>query len=1162
MEQMYAYSWHEDKSSFKETIIRIYGITIHRETICVNVKGFTPWVMIELPTSIEWDQHKIQNVSNAITNTIRYGKPVRKQLKQSYKLYGLNGTIEDGQFVRKMYRYLKFYFNTKKDVYMLRKNLIQPLKVAGLGTIQLKLHETKASTILQLCSEKGLSTAGWLRFIGEVVDDRTTIVDREYIVDVTNHNHRIESFECMDVVQPKIMAWDIETGTDDPLKFPDPTKPNDVVFQISCIFSRDNGMDTDNDPDIKRYLLSIGEPNQEKVGQNVVIRSFTTECNLIKGFVELIQEEKPNVTTGFNTFGFDIHFLMERAKLNRCLPEFLNQSLSTTIPGEYKESKWSSSAYKNQFLKFMDCEGILPIDMMIVVQRDFKLDSYSLKNVSSTFLKTTKIDLNHYGIHKCYKMGMGSNKVKSALALGICGEYCVKDSILVMDLFKKLNVWLSLAPMARTCAVPMSVLYTQGQQVKVYSQIYRFCYNNNIVVEDDAYKVKDGEHYAGAYVVDPVPGIFKNVVPLDFSSLYPSIIQAYNVDYSTFVNVDTTIPNEYCHIHEWEDHYGCEHDPKEKLKLELGKELSSLKNKLRICRLLLKLIVDKMRGVRVMDMFRTNREIANMVHEVLQTYDVSVMDQFILTTKGLKNAFKEAKLDLFNNGWSEPLLEKYKNYGYIVDVLRSSKTMDAVNLLKYKRYELTIQDKKELMDQAMVIENRIKELENHKNELIKKRNSIGSTKHIMCDKRLFRFVKGSVYKGVLPSILDSLLLERKKTRLEMASVMDEIEQLERDPLPNHKKIEALKIRYVVLNKTQLAFKVSANSMYGITGVREGMLPFMPVAMTVTYLGRTGIRKVMDILTHDFGCKVVYGDTDSSYVSLADQTDPKAIWNHALYLAEEVSKHFPKPIKLEFEEAIYSKFLILTKKRYMYKICTKEGVVKDEMGKRGVLSARRDNSLYIRNVYKHIVDLIFEGKSFEEVMVQLMNHVINLYGHQHPYEEFMVTKSVNDYGNGSMVPVPFTNDKGIVKGKIGAYTVPLITSKFEESLISTFTDADIKLWYLNRLPGQVQLMEKIKRRGHMLDEGSRLSYVVTDLGYKANQSDKVESAAYFHRNRDVLRLDYGYYLERLINPLDQLFEAVYGKTLEVKRIHKLCSTIRPKLMDELKGYFKPTLRFED
>jgi glycosyltransferase involved in cell wall biosynthesis len=96
-------------------------------------------------------------------------------------------------------------------------------------------------------------------------------------------------------------------------------------------------------------------------------------------------------------------------------------------------------------------------------------------------------------------------------------------------------------------------LFTKGQQIKVYSQVYKKCYDDNIIVESKIEnevltKCKD---YAGAFVFTPEPGLYNWVVPFDFSSLYPTIIIAYNIDYSTLVIDESKIEVVYqdCGIH-------------------------------------------------------------------------------------------------------------------------------------------------------------------------------------------------------------------------------------------------------------------------------------------------------------------------------------------------------------------------------------------------------------------------------------------------------------------------------------------------------------------------------------------------------------------------------------------------------------------------------------
>ena len=64
---------------------------------------------------------------------------------------------------------------------------------------------------------------------------------------------------------------------------------------------------------------------------------------------------------------------------------------------------------------------------------------------------------------------------KGAAALSKCGKYCIQDTMLVARLFEKLQTWVGLTEMARVCNVPIFTLYTAGQQIKVFSQVYKRC---------------------------------------------------------------------------------------------------------------------------------------------------------------------------------------------------------------------------------------------------------------------------------------------------------------------------------------------------------------------------------------------------------------------------------------------------------------------------------------------------------------------------------------------------------------------------------------------------------------------------------------------------------------------------------------------------------------
>ena len=89
--------------------------------------------------------------------------------------------------------------------------------------------------------------------------------------------------------------------------------------------------------------------------------------------------------------------------------------------------KWSSSAYKNQEFQYLDAYGRLFIDLLPLIRRDYKLNKYNLKTVSTFFLGETKDPLSPQGIFKCYRIAFqGTNKKKGARALGVVGKYCIQ----------------------------------------------------------------------------------------------------------------------------------------------------------------------------------------------------------------------------------------------------------------------------------------------------------------------------------------------------------------------------------------------------------------------------------------------------------------------------------------------------------------------------------------------------------------------------------------------------------------------------------------------------------------------------------------------------------------------------------------------------------------
>lgn len=260
------------------------------------------------------------------------------------------------------------------------------------------------------------------------------------------------------------------------------------------------------------------------VGSQVL--SFKDEKDLLLKWSDFIREVDPDVVIGYNTTNFDFPYLLDRAQ-HLGVTKFPFLGRMRGIRTEAKNTTFTSKAFGTRENKAINLEGRLQLDLLQAIQRDYKLRSYTLNSVSAEFLGEQKEDVHHSIITELQN---GNEETRRRLAV-----YCLKDAFLPLRLMDKLMLLFNYTEMARVTGVPFNYILVRGQQVKVVSQLFRRALEQDLVIP--VIKSEAGEdQYEGATVIDPIKGFYDvPIATLDFTSLYPSIMQAHNLCYTTLL---------------------------------------------------------------------------------------------------------------------------------------------------------------------------------------------------------------------------------------------------------------------------------------------------------------------------------------------------------------------------------------------------------------------------------------------------------------------------------------------------------------------------------------------------------------------------------------------------------------------------------------------------
>jgi DNA polymerase elongation subunit (family B) len=118
-------------------------------------------------------------------------------------------------------------------------------------------------------------------------------------------------------------------------------------------------------------------------------------------------------------------------------------------------------------------------------------------------------------------------------------RYCIQDCDLVATLMGKLDTLVNARGMSDVCKVPMQYVLTRGQGIKIFSAVVYYASQRDQIIRTQQAIEGEGIAYEGAIVLPPKIGMYLDqpISVLDFNSLYPTNMIAYNLSPDTLVSV-------------------------------------------------------------------------------------------------------------------------------------------------------------------------------------------------------------------------------------------------------------------------------------------------------------------------------------------------------------------------------------------------------------------------------------------------------------------------------------------------------------------------------------------------------------------------------------------------------------------------------------------------
>ena len=493
----------ETQDTEDEHLISIFGKTNEGKSVCVTT-SFTPYFFVKLPKKTS--QMDIRNLYTKIDKVCPECL-VSYDIVQSKDVWGFQN---NEKFI-----FMQLNFKNLAARRMVNGRLKRTLPDEA---VKYKVYESNLDPVLRLMHRTNIQSTGWMDSGDMCVRSHLARVNIDLFC---NDWKTLKPVDIPETAPFVVASVDIECNSSTG-KFPDADVKDDACFQIAVSLTH-FGSDVPYD----KICFCYKKTDSNLEGS--IIKSYETEREMLMAFKEYLMEKDIDIITGWNIFGFDLEYIMKRAVMTKCDQSFYEMSKMKNHSCELVYKKLSSSALGDNALKILPMPGRFIFDLFHEVKKGYKLDSYKLDNVSKLYLGDNKIDMPP---KEMFARFVEEDPVK----LREVAEYCIKDTLLPHRLLSKLSILVNLLEMAKATWVPLCYLVERGQQIKVFSLLTKKAREMGFMVPTISWGQYSADGYEGATVLDAQKGAYyRPITALDFEGLYPSIMMAHNLCYSSMV---------------------------------------------------------------------------------------------------------------------------------------------------------------------------------------------------------------------------------------------------------------------------------------------------------------------------------------------------------------------------------------------------------------------------------------------------------------------------------------------------------------------------------------------------------------------------------------------------------------------------------------------------